>query len=91
MSGYTPMDERQRANIQSIIDALADTDDKIGSWTGKVDNRQTGFSYHAKFENKVAVMDTIAIVGQFEQAPAMLADACRKLLAADAALSERAS
>ena len=84
---YEPMDERQRANVQSIIDQLAATDAAIGSWTAKSDNRQSGFTYYAKYEKKVDVMETMKIVSQFERCPSLLADACRKLLAADAALN----
>lgn len=79
---------RSRENIQGIIDKLYETGESVGGWTSKYDNRETGFSYHAKFEKKVSVFVTLEFVNQLQNAPAMLVDACRKLLAADALATE---
>jgi hypothetical protein len=84
---YTPMTDRQRSNVQQVIDDLTEVGKAIGGWTDKYECRQTGISYHAKFDNEVDVLTvTTRFARQLSEAPAMLADACRRLLDADAAV-----
>lgn len=83
-AGYETMTDEARANVQSIIDALSEVGEAIGGWSSKSDNRQTGVSYYAKFENKVDVLTALRFTDQLSQAPAMLVNACERLLAADA-------
>lgn len=89
-AAYTPMDDHGRANVQSIIDALTTTGEAIGSWESTINAREQGATLIMKFERKAGVNIAVELVSQLEQAPAMLADACRKLLAADAVLAEQA-
>lgn len=81
-AAYTPMDDHGRANVQSIIDALTTTGEAIGSWESTINAREQGATLIMKFERKAGVNIAVELVSQLEQAPAMLADACRKLLAA---------
>lgn len=81
---YAPMNEAQRANVQDVIDKLTRVGEAIGGWTDKVEARETGATYRATFERKVDVYTTLEWAHQLSNAPALLADCCRKLLAADA-------
>lgn len=80
---YEPMTDESRAKVQSIIDALERVGEAIGGWSAKSDNRQTGVSYHAKFEKKVDVYTTVEFTEQLSQSPPLLVNACYRLLAAD--------
>ncbi len=81
MSGYvTP---EQLANLKTLLAQLEGIGKAIGSYTTKADARETGCSIHFKFENKVDVMSTtMDFVSQVERAPALLANACRRLITA---------
>lgn len=83
MAGW-PLDDAARAGIERTLGQLREIGEAIGSWTGKADVRQTGVSYHAKFEKRVDVM-TIGqrFITMMEHSPGMLADAIERLLLAD--------
>lgn len=84
---HQPLNDAARARIRGVIDALVKMEETTGGFTSKVDARQTGCSVHVRFENKVGVNTSLDFWQQIVESPAMLADACRRLLAADAALS----
>lgn len=83
MSDYVLLTDEAREQIQKNIDGVKATGDAVGGWTTKCDNRQTGFSYHAKFEKKVDVMTTMRFVSQMENALQMFISLAESLLAAD--------
>lgn len=83
-----PLTDQARTNIEAIVDQLKAIDDLIGTWTYKCEARQTGASIHAKFENKIGVNETLRWIELIFESPALLADACRRLLAADDAAKE---
>lgn len=84
MADLWPITDEGRAGIERLLDQLRQVDEAVGGWTAKVDVRQTGVSYHAKFDRKTDVLGGASLfVTMIEKSPALLADACRRLLAAD--------
>ena len=78
-----PIDVKGRQGIQNVLDTLAGIDNLIGGWTSSADARQTGLTLHIKFDRKTDVMTGTMVFGNvLERSPAMLGDACRRLLAA---------
>lgn len=78
-----PLTDERVAKIRTLRDQINETWDAIGEWTTKTEARQTGFSMHVRFENRVDVLKTTARwVNLMEQGPAMLLEAIGKLLAA---------
>lgn len=67
-----PFSEAEVAALRDILAQLNSQEEMIGNWSTKCDARQTGFSLHAKFEKKVDIMDTLAVVAVMEQAPIRL-------------------
>lgn len=86
-TSYKPLSDEGRERVQDIIDRLVRVGEAVGSWSTNVQARETGVSYHAKFTNKVDVRTSLDFSTQLSECPALLADACRKLLAADAEVS----
>lgn len=70
-----------RAMLQKNLDTLERLGEAVGEWTSKSDARQTGVSMHLRFAKKVDVYTSLEFVQVMERCPAMLADACRRLLA----------
>lgn len=74
--------------MQSIIDTLSEIGDATGAWSSKYDCRRTGASLHVKFEKSVDPLVTMQFVQRLQDCPALLVNACERLLASDAALQE---
>ena len=74
--------EESLRNLQSIIDKVVEIDRVTGGFESKVEVRETGFSLHVRYARKqVGVATALEDVQVFQQAPGLLVDACRKLLA----------
>lgn len=79
-----PLDDVARSGVERLLEQLAEIDDTTGGFTTKSDLRQTGMSLHVKFDKKVDVLaTTMPFLTMLERSPALLANACRRLLAAD--------
>lgn len=80
MSRPDPFSEREVSVLTQIRDELLSLDDLTGGWTTKVDVRQTGFSLHVKFDNKVGIDTSIRMSEVFDQASVKLCQVVSRLL-----------
>ncbi len=84
-----PLTDEGVENIRGIIDQLTTVGEAIGDFTDKEQVRQTGVTLYLTFDKKVDVMTTgQQFVVQLLNSPAMLADTCRRLLAAHGMVGE---
>lgn len=76
--------DEQLAKVREIQAAITTALPEAISWTHKADARQTGFSLHIKFDQKVDVITTtLPVVGLFVNSPQTiltLAELCERLL-----------
>ena len=67
-----PFSESEIAAMRDYLARLDEQERQFGSWTSKIDARQTGFSLHVKFAKKADAMAAIKVAGVFDQAPVAL-------------------
>lgn len=64
-----PFRESEITAMRSFLEQLDEQERRFGSWTSKIDARQTGFSLHVKFEKKADATVALRAANVFDQAP----------------------
>lgn len=87
-----PFSESEITSLRDFLAKLDEQETQFGSWTSKIDARQTGFSLHIKFANKGDAVAAMRVAGVFDQAPVILYSIIDRVLGQiEAAATEGAS
>jgi len=84
---YVKLTPEQRAKVAEVRDLIFAITDDNGTFDYKYTATQRTFTLTVGFERKTSVSNMVQAAERFANAPGLLANACQRLLDADAAVS----